>query len=97
MRGLPGRDSACPSRLRTLCFAPTVMDASGSNRPGRIILDRESSMLKLFGLTALVIALGVVLAPSVIPLLSWVLAFLSLLMLGDLLRSALRKHRGRDS
>ena len=54
-------------------------------------------MLKLLALTALVIALGVALAPTIIPLLSWVLAFLSLLMLGDLLRSALRKQRGRDS
>jgi hypothetical protein len=73
------------------------VDASGSTRPGGIILERESSMLKLFALTALVIALGVTLAPTIIPLLSWVLAFLSLLMLGDLLRSALRKQRGRDS
>ena len=50
-------------------------------------------MLRLLVLCALVVALGAVFAPSFRVALSWVLAFLSLLMLGDLVLSSLAKRR----
>lgn len=50
-------------------------------------------MLKSLLLLCLVVALGIALAPRIVPVLSWVLAFLILWMAGDLLRSLLRKYR----
>lgn len=48
-------------------------------------------MFKLFILIIAVLVLGT----GLVPTLSWVLAFVILLMLADLLRSELRKHLGR--
>lgn len=51
-------------------------------------------MLRFLMFTVLIVAVAVVLAPSLIPAVSWVLAFLSLLMLADLVRGEIRKHFG---
>ena len=54
-------------------------------------------MLRLLGLLIAATAIGLVLAPrTVIPALTWVLAFLSLLMAADLLLHAARRWRRRD-
>jgi hypothetical protein len=50
-------------------------------------------MLKLLLLTIPVTVVALVLAPHIVAALSWVLAFLALLMAGDLLRSELRRLR----
>ena len=50
-------------------------------------------MLKLLVLTIPATVLALVLAPHIVAALSWVLAFLALLMLGDLLHAELRKLR----
>ena len=52
-------------------------------------------MLRFLALSILILAVAVLLAPSIIPAVSWVLAFLSLLMLGDLVRGEVRKHFGK--
>jgi hypothetical protein len=51
-------------------------------------------MFKLLFLV-LIVVIGVVLAPHIGVALYWTMAFLSLLMAGDLLRSEVRKLRGR--
>jgi hypothetical protein len=50
-------------------------------------------MFRLLVLCVVVVALGVAFAPNFRVALSWVLAFLSLLMLGDLVVSSLAKRR----
>ena len=52
-------------------------------------------MIRFLLLSALVVLIAVAAAPHLVPVLTWVLAFLSLLMLGDLLLNALRKGRPR--
>ena len=51
------------------------------------------SMIRFLVLFALVVLVAVAAAPRLIPVLTWVLAFLSLLMLGDLVLSAMPKGR----
>ena len=53
-------------------------------------------MLKLLLLLAALAVVGIVLLPQIVVALSWVLAFLILLMLGDLLLAGLRRLRGRS-
>ena len=50
-------------------------------------------MFRLLALVLLVVAIGAVVAPGLREGLGWVLAFLSLLMLGDLARSSFTKRR----
>ena len=50
-------------------------------------------MLRLIALVLLVLAIGAFVAPGLREALGWVLAFLSLLMLGDLARSSFSKRR----
>ena len=51
-------------------------------------------MFRFLIFAILIVAVAVVLAPRIIPAVSWVLAFLSLLMLADLVRGEIRKHFG---
>jgi hypothetical protein len=54
-------------------------------------------MIRLLALMLLAVAVGALVAPRVvIPALTWVLAFLSLLMATDLVRSTLRRWRRTD-
>jgi hypothetical protein len=50
-------------------------------------------MLRFLLLLIVIVTLGIVFAPQIARALSWVLAFLILLMLGDLLLSGIRKLR----
>lgn len=52
-------------------------------------------MLRALLILALVLLVALAALPEIIPVLTWVLAFLSLLMLGDLARSELGKFRVR--
>lgn len=52
-------------------------------------------MFKALLLTIVLVAIASVLNPDVIVALSWILAFLILLMVGDLLRSYWRTYRRR--
>lgn len=52
-------------------------------------------MLRTLIMAALVIALAVALLPQLVPALTWVLAFLSLLIAGDLLWSSVRRFPRR--
>jgi hypothetical protein len=54
-------------------------------------------MFRLLVLCVVIVLLGAVLAPSFRLALAWVLALLSLLMLGALARSAFSKRRGHRS
>jgi hypothetical protein len=51
-------------------------------------------MFKILALITVVTAVTILLAPHLIPILSWVLAFFILLMAADLIRSEVRKRRG---
>ncbi|HEX6068317.1 MAG TPA: hypothetical protein VFZ18_00790 [Longimicrobiaceae bacterium] len=54
-------------------------------------------MFRTLALMLLAVAIGMLVAPRVvIPALTWVLAFLSLLMAADLVRSAVRRRRRVD-
>ena len=54
-------------------------------------------MFRTLALMLLAVAIGMLVAPRVvIPALTWVLAFLSLLMAADLVRSAVRRRRRAD-
>ena len=52
-------------------------------------------MFRFLLLALVVVLLAAAVAPAVVPVLTWILAFLSLLMLGDLVLSAFRRHRRR--
>ena len=54
-------------------------------------------MIRLLILCLIVVALGAALAPSLRVALAWALAFLTLLMLGDLIRSSFAKHRAEST
>jgi predicted Na+-dependent transporter len=54
-------------------------------------------MIKFLALVVVALALAAVIAPDLREPLAWVLAFFSLLMLGDLVRSSFAKFRRRSS
>ncbi|HEX6924678.1 MAG TPA: hypothetical protein VF167_04585 [Longimicrobiaceae bacterium] len=53
-------------------------------------------MLRLLLLVLLLIVVAVTVAPGLIKTMTWVLAFLSMLILGDLLLAGIRRMRGRQ-
>jgi hypothetical protein len=53
-------------------------------------------MFKILALITVVTAVTILLAPHLIPILSWVLAFFILLMAAVLIRSGVRRRRGES-
>jgi hypothetical protein len=69
----------------------------GAPEAGSLDTTLEELMIRFLALVLAALTLGAVIAPDLRQPMAWVLAFFSLLMLGDLIRSAFAKLRRRSS